>query len=144
MKPDVVSRQKVTNVTRFEVVSKKLSNMKSTTYGWEIKDPIVLFFGSVRWYFWKITVFFWNHICNQNTEASMISKCFNIGWILKILVSLNQKFVLNSQKKTLKTKKVNNLVKWAVFSEKWWDFKNGFKGQKRPLAKWKPLSKLPR
>ena len=67
---------------------------------------------------------------------------FNIGWILKILVSLNQKLVLDSQKKTLKTKKVTNLVKLAFFSEKWWDFKNGFKGRKRLLAKWKPLFKI--
>ena len=28
---------------RFEVVSKKLSNMKNTMYRWEIKDQIVLF-----------------------------------------------------------------------------------------------------
>ena len=32
MKPDVVSRKKVKNVMRFEVVSKKLSNMKNTMY----------------------------------------------------------------------------------------------------------------
>ena len=87
--------------------------------------------------------FFWNHLCNQNTEGGMIFMYFNIGWILKILVSLNQKLVLDSQKKTLKTKKVTNLVKLAIFSEKWWDFKYGFNAEnERLLAKWKPLFKV--
>ena len=74
----------------------------------------------------------------------MISKYFNIGWILKILVSFNQKLVLDSQKKTLKTKKVTNLVKLAIFSEKWWDFKNGFKAENEFLQNENHFSKLPR
>ena len=72
----------------------------------------------------------------------MIFKYFNIGWILKILVIFNQKFVLDNQKETLKTKKVNYLVKFAVFSEKWWDLYDGFKGQKRLRAIWKRLFKI--
>ena len=59
-----------------------------------------------------------------------------------ILFHLNKKVVLDNQKETLKTKKVNYLVKLTDFSEKMWVFNNGFKGQKRLLAKSKPLFKF--
>ena len=47
-----------------------------------------------------------------------------------------------TKKETLKTKKVNYLVKLTDFSEKWWVFNNGFKGQKRLRAIWKALLKI--
>ena len=57
---------------------------------------------------------------------------------------MNQKLVLDSQKKTLKTKEVTNLAKLAIFSEKWWDFKNGFKAENEFLQNENHFSKLPR
>ena len=58
------------------------------------------------------------------------------------MVILNQNVVHDSKKETLKTKKVNYLVKLADFYVKWWAFNSGFNGQKRLLAIWKALLKF--
>ena len=59
-----------------------------------------------------------------------------------ILFHLNKKVVLDNQKETLETKKVNYFVKLTDFSKKWWVFNNGFKGQNRLRAISKALHKI--
>ena len=64
---------------RFEVVSKKLSNMKNTMYRWEIKDQIVLFSWTFSMVFLENDSFF---------ETTYVTKTPKVAWFLSILISV--------------------------------------------------------
>ena len=64
---------------RFEVVSKKLSNMKNTMYRWEIKDQIVLFSWTFSMVFLENDSFF---------ETTYETKTPKVAWFLSILISV--------------------------------------------------------
>ena len=64
---------------KFEVVSKKLSNMKNTMYRWEIKDQVVLFSWTFSMVFLENDSFF---------ETTYATKTPKVAWFLSILISV--------------------------------------------------------